>query len=75
MKTIKCESQYRNVQSNIIYEGEREDSWGIVQIHLPSHKDITKEQTLDPYFAVRYMASEFSTGNASQWSCYRKLYK
>lgn len=74
INTIKCESQYRNVQSGIYQNGIREDSWGIVQIHLPSNTGITKAQALDPYFAVEFMAKSFSQGYASRWTCYRTLY-
>lgn len=70
MNTIKCESQYSNVQSRIVYKGVREDSWGLVQIHLPSHPMVTKQQALDPEFAVNFMAEKFSNG-WTKWSCYK----
>ena len=76
MVTIKGESQLKNVQSNCVDEyGKREDSWGLVQIHLPSHPEISKEQALQPRFAVEFMAKQFSKGKASQWSYYRKVYQ
>jgi hypothetical protein len=76
INTIKCESQYRNVQSGLYNSlGEREDSWGIVQIHLPSNTGITKAQALDPSFAVEFMAKRFSQGYANRWTCYRTLYQ
>lgn len=50
--------------------GSRELSFGIAQIHLPDHPDITKEQATNPEFAVNYMASEFSKGRQSQWMGY-----
>lgn len=33
-RTIYCESGYKNIQSNIVKDGVREDSWGIAQINL-----------------------------------------
>ncbi len=73
--TIRCESHFRNIQSGIYKNGIREDSWGIVQIHLPSHPNITKDQALDISFAVDFMAQEFSKGNQWKWSCYNLLFK
>lgn len=74
MKTIKCESQYKNVQSNYIKHGIREDSWGISQINLYYNPEITLDQTLDPEFSINFMAEQFSKGQARKWSCYRLLY-
>ncbi len=71
LATIECESHYKNVQSNIYSNGIREDSWGLVQIHLPSNNDITKDQALDPSFSVRFIVKEFSIGHENRWSCYR----
>lgn len=52
---------------------DREDSWGICQIHLPSHSDISKEQALDPRWCIEWSAKQFAKGNASMWSVYRNL--
>mgnify|MGYP001575504153 CR=1 FL=1 len=70
MEVIKCESMYKNVQSNHYYKGVREDSWGIAQIHLPSHPNVSKQQALDPLFSINFMAEKFSRG-WFKWSCYR----
>lgn len=73
VRVMKCESMNfeHNGQSFIEANGPngREDSWGVVQIHLPSHK-VTKEQALDPEWALEWAAKQFSEGNASMWSCY-----
>lgn len=69
-RTIWCESQYKNVQSNVIKNGVREESYGLVQIHLPSHPHITKEQALNPEFAIKFMAREFALGNSWKWYGY-----
>ena len=52
-------------------EGTREKSFGVSQIHLPDHPEITYEQAIDPAFSIEYMASEFSKGRARQWMGYR----
>lgn len=71
MDTIKCESNYKNVQSNLYHkDGTREDSWGVVQINLPNHPNVTKQQALDPEFAIEFMAEKFSKG-WYKWSCYK----
>lgn len=73
IKTINCENREWDVklQSRIINsKGEREDSWGLSQIHLPSHPTITKEQAQDPDFAINFMAQHL--GRDVTWSCYKK---
>ena len=53
LRVLECESNFRNIQSEIINEkGERELSFGIAQIHLPSHPDVTMEQALDEEFSI-----------------------
>ena len=74
-----------NLQSRVRYsysvkewgvdKGDREESYGLSMIHLPSHPDITVEQATDPEFAIDFMAKEFAAGRASKWTCYRLLYK
>ena len=74
LATVECESHYRNIQSQIVKDGIQEDSWGIVQIHLPSWNNITKEQALDIEFAVDFIVEKFYISEEHLWSCYRKLY-
>jgi len=75
--TILCESgASTTVQSNYRYtftnekkgirKGARELSFGIAQIHLPDHPDVTKEQALDPAFAINFMAKNWDT---TRWYC------
>lgn len=54
--------------------GDSGASYGVAQINLPSHPTISKEEALDPEFAINFAAKEFSVGHASLWSCYRILY-
>lgn len=51
----------------------REDSWGLVQIHLPSWPDITREQATDPEFAIDFLAKKLSENKGYLWTCYRTL--
>lgn len=59
VKTIYCESQWYNIQSGVITNGAQEESYGLAQIHLPSHPHITKEQALTPEFAIDFMVEHF----------------
>ena len=66
-RVIKCESGYKE---NAVGDGGK--SFGLVQIHLPSHPEITKTQALDRVFAIEYLAKNVSKGNGKIWTCYRK---
>jgi len=57
-----------------IYEGAREESYGLAQIHRPSHPNVTKEQAQDKDFALNFMASEFEKGNQWKWTCWKNAY-
>ncbi len=73
IKTINCENKEWDpkLQSRIINKkGVREDSWGLSQIYLPAHPDITKEQAQDADFAISYMAEHL--GRDVTWSCFKK---
>lgn len=76
-RTLKCESDgWQNVQSYIAHAGGpngREDSWGVAQIHLPDHPEVTKTEAMDPLWAVDWAAEEFAGGNAHLFSCYNAL--
>ena len=64
-ETLNCESGFK-------YDslGDKGTSFGIAQIHLPAHLNITKEQALDPYWAINWSVEQFKKGNARIWSCY-----
>ena len=71
-RIIQCESHFQNIQSRVISKitGQREDSWGIVQIHLPSHPSIKKTMALDVDFAVEFLAQQIAAGNGWKWYGY-----
>lgn len=53
VRTIWCESQWMSVKSWL-----PEESYGIAQIHLPSHK-VTREQALDAHFAIDFLVERW----------------
>lgn len=70
VSTIACESNF------VVDEvGDNGTSFGIVQIHLVAHPDVSKEEALDPIFALDWAARQWSIGNEKIWTCYRQLYK
>lgn len=85
VKTIQCENPELDpkLQSRARYTadhpewgvraGDRELSWGIVQVHLPSWPEISLEQAQDADFSVRFMAQMFADGKANHWSCWKSL--
>lgn len=76
-KIVACETAGTfdpGIQSQIIKNGKQEDSWGLAQIHLPDHPDISKEQATDPDFALDYLASKLSEHKGFLWSCYNQIY-
>lgn len=58
-RTLWCESGFWNIQSRVVKNGVRESSWGISQIHEPSHPHITREQALDPEFSIKFMSDNW----------------
>lgn len=75
VETLRIESMNFtwNDQSLIPAHGPngREDSWGICQIHLPDHPEITKAQALDPRWCIQWTAQQFKNHHASMWTGYR----
>lgn len=74
LATLKCEGDFYNGQSYVKKIGGpngREDSWGVAQIHLPSHPEISKEQALNPFWSINWMADEWLKGNEWKWTCYK----
>lgn len=74
-KMIYCESGYdTDIQSKYYQHGIRENSWGLVQINLSKHLDVTKSDAIDPEFAVDFLAYNLSVGNGDLWkTCYHRV--
>lgn len=51
--------------------GTREKSFGIMQVHLPDHPDISESQAKDPDWSSEWAAKQFAAGNARWWTCWR----
>lgn len=62
VKTIYCESMWYAVKSYL-----PENSYGIAQIHLDSHTDVTQAQALDAYFSIDWLVEHW---NSAVWYGY-----
>lgn len=73
VKVAECESHLRpDVQSfHVSKDGTREDSWGLWQIHLPSHPTVTREMALDPIWSTHWSMKHISEGRWWMWTCAR----
>lgn len=63
-RVLWCESRY-----NTEAVGDQGLSLGVAQIHLPAHPAITRQQALDPRFAIDWAARQFSLNKENMWSC------
>ncbi len=63
VKTVYCESMWFAIKSAI----PGEESYGLAQVHLPSHKHITKEQAMDAYFSIDFLVENW---NDTKWYGY-----
>lgn len=75
--TMKCESAgWQDIQSGIPKAGGpngQENSWGIAQINLPAHPDISIYDALDVRWSLNWAAKQWSEGHARLWTCARLL--
>ena len=62
---INCESGGKRSAHHL---SPKEDSWGVVQINLKAHPNITKQQATDPNFSVDYLAKNIKR-HKSWWTC------
>lgn len=71
--TILCEDRQLDPmkQSGYYKNGTREQSYGLVQINLPSHPDVTYDEATDVDFSINFMAKQFAKGNQKIWSCFK----
>ena len=78
---INCESQWNTeIQSKHTYHagnvpdgfqvGDREQSFGLVQIHLPAHPTVSYEEAIDPEYAIEFLARNLANGKGHWWTCY-----
>ena len=70
---VNCESNSSTtVQSNYYWKGKREESFGLVQINLPSNSDVSYHQATDPDFSLDFLASHLASGQGYLWACFRE---
>lgn len=75
ISVMRCENRELDpeLQSRIIQkDGTREESYGLAQIHLPSHP-ISKAQATDPYYAIEFIVRNVAEGRENMWTCARML--
>ena len=75
-RTVECESRFNNIQSTAKYKtgpNGYEDSWGVSQIHLPSHPDVSREEAMNEEFAIEWMAKNFNNPYVVWYGYNRKL--
>ena len=63
VKTIYCESQWYSIKSG--FPGE--ESYGVAQINTDFNPSVTKDDALDPYFSIDWLAENWHT---SRWYGY-----
>ncbi len=73
--TLKCESSVHGIPFDTNAIGDAGTSFGIAQIHLSSHPDVSKVQAMDGLWSIYWTAKEFHAGRAWQWTCWRIKYK
>lgn len=67
VSTISCESAFAwNATSTT-------DDYGIAQINLNAHPEVSKEEALDPYWSLNWAANAWKDGNERWWVCYKLL--
>lgn len=81
IETIKCEAPKTadglfDPTAQSLFEDTksvRENSWGVAQINLTAHPQVTMEQATDARWSIEWTAREFSLDHASMWTCWKLL--
>lgn len=67
IKLAECESSLiPDIQSNFKQSYGREKSFGLFQIHLKAHTNVSVEQAKDPLFNTQWAINEIKKGKAPQ---------
>ena len=76
-KVVTCETGNNiastSIQSWSMWHGVEENSWGLAQIDLDYHPEISRKQAQDPIFSLSYLARSLANDQGSMWSCYRHM--
>ena len=71
-RTALCESRLENTQSRVLNPNGpngRENSFGIYQIYLTDHKDVSQWEALNEDFSIRWAAEHWYT---AKWYAYNR---
>ena len=68
LKVIQCESGW---DTTVV---SSTGDYGISQLNLSAHPEITKEEAFDPHFSLDWLAHEWSLGHQNLWVCYGQLF-
>ena len=55
--------------------GDNGTSFGLVQIHLPAHPNVTRAEAEDPEFALNFIVDAFLAGDEWMWTCWKVMYR
>jgi len=53
--------------------GDNGHSLGMVQINLPSHPNVTREQALDATFSLNFIVDAWLNNDMWMWTCWKAL--
>ena len=67
-RVIQCESG-----GDPLAIGDHGTSFGLVQIHMPDHPEVTTTEAFNPAFAVRYLAQKIGSGQGHIWTCFKRM--
>ena len=67
LKVASCESGYN---PRAVGDTAKGGSYGLWQIHSPSHPTVTREQAFDPYWATEWAMPKLKI-TPFIWTCYR----
>ncbi len=72
IKVATCESGFvSDIRSRAIHDGIQENSWGIFQINLAAHLDVTREQATDPFYNITWAAAHWPDASHHWKTCYK----
>lgn len=66
LNIARCESRF---YADRVGDGGK--SYGVFQIHLPAHPEVSAEQALNPAWNVNWAIEQMVLGKFKMWSCYK----
>lgn len=74
LAVAECESGLDpTIQSGYkLSDGSQERSFGLWQINLDAHPEITLAEADDPYWSTQWAAKEWVSNRYTQWSCWQQ---